>query len=125
MTFRKHMLFTLTAGALMFGGSLLAQDMPQAAPADASSAAAAPATASTSSATYQTAQGQVTVRSVAAAAPSMGPPPSFEQLSGGAKSITAAQAASYPPLANDFAYADSNRNGSVSKAEYERWVKQF
>ena len=49
----------------------------------------------------------------------------FATLSGGKKSITEAQAAAYPPLANDFEYADSNRNGSISKAEYQRWVKQM
>ena len=126
MTLRKPLLLTLAAaGALAFGGSLLAQDMPPPAPAAASSAAMAPAATSADQDTFQTAQGQVTVRSVTTPAPTMGPPPSFEQLSGGAKSITEAQAAAYPPLANDFAYADSNRNGSISKAEYERWTKQL
>ena len=76
-------------------------------------------------ATYQAPQGQVTAQSTPAPAPVIGPAPAFEQLSGGGKSITADQAAAYPPLANDFINADSNRNGSVSKAEYTRWTKQL
>jgi hypothetical protein len=31
------------------------------------------------------------------------------------------QAASYPPLANDFEHADSNRDGRISQREFERW----
>ena len=50
-----------------------------------------------------------------------GPAPDFAQLANGKKSITSAQAASYPLLANDFAHADRNRDGHVSKAEYNRW----
>lgn len=76
-------------------------------------------------ANYQTPQGEVTVRSAPAPAPTIGPAPSFEQLSGGSKGITESQAAAYPPLANDFINADSNKNGSISKAEYERWTKQL
>ncbi len=53
-----------------------------------------------------------------------GPAPSFEQLSGGGKSISEEQAAAYPLLANDFLYADHNRNGKISKSEYEKWVSQ-
>ena len=48
----------------------------------------------------------------------------FSQLSAGGKGITEQQAVAYPALANDFLHADSNRNGSVSQAEYERWTKQ-
>jgi len=65
------------------------------------------------------------VQSSPAPAPVIGPAPSFEQLSGGGKSISPEQAVAYPPLANDFINADSNRNGSISKAEYTNWTKQL
>ena len=99
-----------------------------AAPADQTpppppAAPAAPAGDQTT-ATSQTPQGKITVNSSPAPAPTIGPAPSFEQLSGGGKSITEDQAAAYPPLANDFINADHNRNGKVSKSEYEHWLKQ-
>ena len=75
-------------------------------------------------ASYPTPQGELTVRSMPAPAPQIGPAPAFTQLSGGGKGITEQQAAAYPPLANDFLHADSNRNGSISKAEYQRWTRQ-
>jgi hypothetical protein len=53
--------------------------------------------------------------------PAAGPAPDFAQLANGKKSISAAQAAAYPPLANDFARADKNRDGHISKAEYDSW----
>lgn len=102
----------LVAGALVFGGVAVAQDTP------------APA-ATTHTATYQTPQGQLVVNSVPAPAPSVGQAPAFAQLSAGGKSISAAQAAAYPPLANDFLNADSNKDGKVSQSEYARWVKQL
>ena len=55
-------------------------------------------------------------------APASAPPP-FEQLAGGGKFISADQASAYPPLVNDFDYADSNRDHRVSAAEYARWSK--
>lgn len=91
----------------------------------APSAPAAPAAPSASQAAYQTPQGQLTVRSMPAPAPQIGPAPDFAQLSAGGKGITEEQAVAYPPLANDFLHADSNRNGSISKAEYQRWIKQL
>ena len=84
-----------------------------------------PAAPAAGQATYQTQQGDVIVRSVPAPAPVVGPAPAFEQLSGGGKSITADQAVAYPPLANDFIHADSNRNGKISKTEYANWSKQL
>ncbi|MCX7513536.1 hypothetical protein [Frateuria sp. STR12] len=54
-------------------------------------------------------------------APSAGPAPDFGQLASGKKSITLQQAGSYPPLANDFDYADKNRDGRVTQREYEAW----
>ncbi|MGC1549070.1 MAG: hypothetical protein WA777_11125 [Rhodanobacter sp.] len=80
---------------------------------------------STNSATYNTSQGQVTLNSTMGSAPAIGTPPSFEQLSGGGKSITPDQAAAYPPLANDFEHANTSRSGHLSKAEYERWLKHL
>lgn len=74
--------------------------------------------------TSQSAQGQVVVRSVPPPAPTIGPAPPFEQLSGGKKSISEEQAAAYPPLANDFIHADTNRDGHISKTEYTNWTKQ-
>ncbi len=92
----------------------------------AASAAANPAPMATGSgATYQTPQGEFTVRSAPAPAPAIGPAPAFQQLAAGGKGITEAQAEAYPPLANDFIHADHNRNGSVSAAEYQQWMKQL
>ncbi len=129
MKSRKLLLSTLAAGTLLFAGALIAQDMPMpsssASSAPAASASAGPAASAADAATLQTAQGQVTVKSVPPPAPSIPPAPSFKQLADGGKAITQAQAAAYPPLANDFGYADRNKDGKISKAEYERWVKQL
>lgn len=76
----------------------------------------------TSGTTMPTPQGQVQVNSGPAAAKPAGPAPDFKTLSGGKASITAEQASAYPLLANDFQYADSNRDGRISKAEYQKWV---
>jgi hypothetical protein len=127
MKSHKQMASALAACLLLFGGSLLAQDMSQPPPPQAmpppptdSSGMAPPNTDS-----MRTPQGEVTVNSAPANAPAIGPAPSFEQLSGGARSITESQAEAYPPLANDFINADRNRDGKVSKAEYQHWLKQL
>jgi hypothetical protein len=129
MKSRKPMLSALTAGALLFAGTLIAQNAPppqqpppapQAMPAPASTSADAAVGQAPSA---QTTQGQTTVASVPPPPPTIGPAPPFEQLSGGSKSITEDQAVAYPPLANDFIHADTNRDGKISKAEYERWTK--
>jgi hypothetical protein len=119
MKSRKALVSIFTAGILLFGGTLFAQDM-SAAPPPASSSMPSPNTAA-----MQTPKGEVTVNSAPASAPAIGPAPSFEQLSGGGKSISEEQAIAYPPLANDFVHADRNRDGKVSKAEYQRWLKQL
>ncbi len=106
MNLRHSVIPGLVAGALLFGGTAIAQD-------------------ATHSATYQTAQGEVVINSVPAPAPTIGPAPDFEQLSGGGKSITPEQAAAYPPLANDFLHGDSNKDGKISQSEYARWAKQL
>ncbi|MDE2307790.1 MAG: hypothetical protein KGJ97_05795 [Xanthomonadaceae bacterium] len=118
---RTSLLSVLGAATLLVTGSLLAGQ----APTPPAAAAAAPAGSSPDTAVYQTPQGELTVHSVPAPAPSFGPAPSFEQLSGGGKVITEQQASAYPPLANDFLHADRDRSGGVTKAEYERWVKQL
>jgi hypothetical protein len=76
------------------------------------------------SATFNSAQGQVTVNSKMGQAPSTASPPSFEQLANGKKAITKEDANAYPPLANDFEYAAHNGN-SISKAQYERWLQNL
>lgn len=116
----RPLLSTLIAGTLLFAGTAFAQDNPAA----ASTSMASPA-AGADSATYQTAQGTLVVNSVPAPVPSYGPAPSFEKLSAGSKAISADQAAAWPPLANDFLNADSNKDGKISKSEYARWVKQL
>lgn len=75
-------------------------------------------------AVYPSPQGELTVHSQPAPAPSYGPAPAFAQLAGSGKTISEEQAAAYPPLANDFINADQNRDGSISAAEYARWSKQ-
>lgn len=75
------------------------------------------------STTYETNQGQVTVNSGQPPARDPGPAPAWGQLdTNGNGSIDQSEAQGYALLANDFKYADSNRNGSVSKSEYTRWV---
>jgi hypothetical protein len=132
MKSRKPMLSALTAAALLFAGTLIAQDAPPPPPppAQAMPAQAMPPPASTAAdaavgqaPSAQTTQGQTTVASVPPPKPTIGPAPPFEQLSGGSKGITEDQAVAYPPLANDFIHADTNRDGKISKSEYERWTK--
>lgn len=75
-----------------------------------------------SHAVYQTPQGEVRVNSSQPATREFGPPPAFELLDSGHRgSIGPTEADAYPPLANDFIHADANRDGRVSRAEYERW----
>ncbi len=75
------------------------------------------------STTFTSSKGaKVTINSQTQAPPEAGPPPAFSKLAGASgHSITRAEASAYPPLANDFEYADSNKNGRISKAEYTRW----
>ncbi|MFC5525118.1 hypothetical protein ACFPPA_05120 [Rhodanobacter ginsengisoli] len=126
MKSRKPLLTVVTASALLFAGSLLAQDTPATSPPAepaAATSAAAPATATpTATATLNTPSGELVVHSVMPPPPEAGPAPDFKQLSGGGKYITEDQAAAYPLLANDFLYADHNRDGRISKSEYEHWL---
>lgn len=112
MKSRYSLLTTLAFGALLCSGAALSQD-----------AATAPTSSQVrSSATMNTAAGELTVQSTMPAAPAAGPAPAFDQLAGGGKYISEDQASAYPLLANDFLYADKNRDGRVSKHEYERWA---
>jgi hypothetical protein len=74
--------------------------------------------------TYNTAQGPLIVHSGQPAARDFGPAPAFAQLDRrGAGYVTADEADAYPPLANDFIHADANRDGRVTRVEYERWLR--
>jgi hypothetical protein len=94
---------------------------PPPAPPSASTAAAPP-TGQADAATMNTPAGELSVHSSMPPPPPAGPAPAFEQLSGGGKYITEDQASAYPLLANDFLYADHNRDGRISKSEYARWT---
>lgn len=66
---------------------------------------------------------QVTINSQPPPPINPGPAPSFSQLANGKQTIDEEAAAAYPLLANDFAYVDKNRDGRITKSEYERWAK--
>lgn len=127
MKLRTPWITLLGAGALLVAGQAMARQstpspqvadpMPPAAPMPSD-------TAVRSQAAFQTPQGEVTVRSALPTPTPASAPPPFEQLASGGKFISADQASAYPPLANDFDYADSNRDHRVSAAEYARWSKQ-
>jgi hypothetical protein len=70
-----------------------------------------------------TAGAQVEVHSSQPQVAAMGTPPDFSTLAKSGKSISEADAAAYPALANDFQYADKNRDGRITKSEYERWTQ--
>lgn len=131
MKLRTPWITLLGTGALLVAGQAMAlqatPSLPPSPPATSQTDTAAPMTSDTSArsqAVFQTPQGEVTVRStLPTPAPASAPPP-FEQLAGGGKFISADQASAYPPLANDFDYADSNRDHRVSATEYARWSKQ-
>lgn len=73
--------------------------------------------------TFQTPQGPLVVHTSQPSPPSYGPPPAFAQLDRrGIGYLDGSDAEAYPPLANDFIHADSNRDGRVSKSEYARWT---
>ena len=95
--------YILALGLLGLAGSVQAQD--------------------TSSTTYQTPQGEVTVTSGQPQPRQYGAPPSFADLDRNGRGVLGeTEAAAYPPLANDFIHADLNRDGRISRAEYERWA---
>ncbi|MBN8480055.1 MAG: hypothetical protein J0L88_00520 [Xanthomonadales bacterium] len=54
-----------------------------------------------------------------------GPAPAFTELDGDRNGVISLDEANgYALLANDFIKADANRDGRVSKREYERWAAQ-
>ena len=125
MKSRKSLLIALAAGSLLFGGQLIAQNTAPAIPPQtpAGTTPATPPTGQTAGAvTMNTPAGELTVHSSMPPPPPAGPAPSFEQLSGGGKYISEEQASAYLLLANDFIHADHNRDGRISKSEYERWT---
>jgi hypothetical protein len=150
MKSRKPLLTVLAASTLLFAGSLIAQQdmptqtppppptdtMPQPppvpptpptpptppSPAQSGMPETPPPTGQTDTATMNTPAGEVTVHSSMPPPPPAGPAPAFEQLSGSGKYISEDQASAYPLLANDFIYADHNRDGRISKSEYARWT---
>jgi hypothetical protein len=119
---RKPLLVLITAGSMMLAQSLLAQDQSMTSPPPAPIAPVQSSTAgSPNSAQLSTPQGQLDIHSTVPPV-TAGPAPSFEQLSGGARYITADQASAYPLLANDFSYVDKGKTGRISKAQYEHWL---
>jgi hypothetical protein len=121
MKFRTPLLTALGSSALLFCTVSFAQNAPM-------TPATPPASSNTphqvGSTSMQTPEGELIIHSTMPPAPPAGPAPSFEQLSGGGNSITREQAAAYPLLANDFIYADQNRNNRISRSEYKNWVGQ-
>jgi opacity protein-like surface antigen len=87
-------------------------------------AAQAQQVANPTSATYPTPDGPLTVHSGQPGPRQYAPPPPFAQLARGKGYITSADAEGYDLLANDFIHADGNRDGRISQAEYERWVRE-
>ena len=66
---------------------------------------------------------RVTLTSGQPAPDHYGPPPAFATLDVNHNdSISREEAQAYPPLLNDFDYLAHHAN-SISKAQYERWVK--
>lgn len=72
---------------------------------------------------YRSADGLLTVRSAGTGYTPSGPAPEFAQLdSNGDGLVDNTEAAGYKLLANDFRLADSNRDGRISKREYQHWA---
>ena len=78
-----------------------------------------------SAVTMPTETGTKTVRSGMPAQVAAGPAPPFAVLDKRSRGyLDQSDAEGYPLLSTDFIKADSNRDGKVSKAEYENWVAQ-
>lgn len=120
MKFHKSWIHFAGTGALLLAGQAAAQQAPEQSSQAMATSPTRSAPGTSHAAVYHTRQGELTVRSTMPDNTPMAPP-SFDQLAHGSKSISEQQAASYPLLANDFGYADSNRNKRISRAEYKRW----
>lgn len=96
----------------------------QGVPAAAASASRALSESGMTSTTFRSADGSiVTVNAGMPEASPASPPPPFTRLdSNHDHAVDKTEASDYPPLANDFDYADSNHNGKISAAEYTRWI---
>jgi hypothetical protein len=100
--------------AFAFAASAGAQDTP-------TSGMAAPS--DNHSTTYRTDEGPLTVNWGQPQPRNFGPAPPFAQLdTRGTGYITSDEADAYALLATDFIHADANRDGRISRAEYERWA---
>ena len=86
------------------------------------SAAAHAQTSDRQTTRYQTPEGELTVHSGQPGPRTYAPPPPFAQLAGGKGYITSADAEQYDLLANDFIHADANRDGRITRREYDSWV---
>lgn len=113
MNYHTPLLVSLIGASMLFTGAALAQQSTPSATG-----------ANNGSATFNSAQGQVTVNSTMGQTPPTTSPPLFEQLSGGKKVITKDAASAYPPLANDFEYA-AHGGQSITKTQYEQWVSHL
>lgn len=111
---------TFTASLALMAGSAYAQN-----PASASASDHARPDEVKTSTTMPTETGTKTVRSGMPAQPAAGPAPPFAVLDKQARGfLDQSDAEGYPLLSTDFIKADANRDGKVSKAEYENWVAQ-
>lgn len=124
-----HRLTWIAAGLLLTGAAW-AQNAPPTtgaghSPAASSSSAAASGGKVTAKTHFVAANGaRVTIKSRAQSLPDEQQAPSFSSLAGhSGRFITRSEASAYPLLANDFEHADANRDGHISKSEYEHWLK--
>lgn len=71
---------------------------------------------------YPSPRGDLVVRYGQPPAKPAVPKPAFAELDrNGDGSIDASEASGYATLANDFEYADSDRNLRISRREFDRW----
>lgn len=78
-----------------------------------------------STVTLPTADGTLTIRSGMPAQPAAGPAPAFAILDQRMRGyLDEEDARGYPPLATDFIHADVDRNGQITRHEYERWLSK-
>jgi hypothetical protein len=121
---RASMLTVAVSGLLLSAAAIAyPSGQVQTAPAGASSSATA---GGNSGVTFHSNQGEiVTIRATQSQSQTTSPPPAFASLdTDHSGSLSPQEAAAYPPLANDFEHADSNRNGKISKSEYQHWVNE-